>query len=226
MAARPSLPLERFGQLQAALVVLSCPLVALVGHPWPLALAAALGLSVLVVAQRGRYTPKGAFGSANTVTLLRLIGVLWLAVVGVFAPASVIAPLALVLMLLDGLDGVLARRFGTASPFGAHFDVEVDALLVMGLGVALWQRERFDAWILWPGLLRYLYVLVQAVAPAPEPPPRSRLGRFAFGGVFAGLTAAFLDPGELGTVAALGGTLLVTASFAYSFYWAYGKRAR
>jgi phosphatidylglycerophosphate synthase len=226
MVALRSLPLERFGQVQAVVLVVACPLVALAGHPWPLAAAALLGVGLLLVAQRGRYTPNGSFGAANVVTTLRLLGVVWLATVGHEAPPTVVAALVAALMLLDGLDGSIARRAGTASPFGAHFDVEIDALLVLVLGAALWQRERLGVWALWPGLLRYLYVLTLAVAPAPEPPPRSLVARFAFGGVVAGLVGALLEPGNVGMALAIGGTVLVTASFAGSFYFLYGKSER
>jgi phosphatidylglycerophosphate synthase len=129
-------------------------------------------------------------------------------------------------MLLDSLDGVLARRSGSASAFGAHFDVEVDALLVLVLGALLWQGQRLGAWILWPGLLRYLYVLVLAVAPARGQEPRSWFGRSAFAAVVAGLLVALVDAGPLGTAAAVGGAVLVTISFGRSFYFSYGKSAR
>jgi phosphatidylglycerophosphate synthase len=181
---------------------------------------------LLLVAQHGCYTPNGSFGNANAVTSLRFLGVLWLATLGHGASPLIVALLVAGLMLLDGADGAIARRSGTSSPFGAHFDVEIDALLVLVLGATLWQRERLDAWILWPGMLRYLYVLVVAVAPAGEAPPRSRFGRFAFGGVVAGLLGALIDGGELGTTAAVLGTVLVTASFGRSFYFLYGKSAR
>jgi phosphatidylglycerophosphate synthase len=226
MVALRSLPLERLGQIQAVALLAACPLVALARHPWPLGLAALLATTLLLVARRGYYTPKGSFGNANAVTSLRFLGVLWLATLGHGASPVVLTLLVAGLMLLDGVDGAIARRSGTASPFGAHFDVEVDALLVLVLGATLWQRERLHAWILWPGMLRYLYVLVLAVAPASEPPPRSRFGRFAFGGVVTGLLGALVDGGDLGTTAAVGGTLLVTASFGHSFYFLYGKSAR
>jgi phosphatidylglycerophosphate synthase len=226
MVALRSLPLERLGQLQALLALLACPLVAVARHPWPLALAATLGFGLLMLAQRGYYTPNGSFGSANAVTAVRLAGVLMLGAAGYGAPVGVVVALAIFLMVLDGVDGFLARRAGTASPFGAHFDVEVDALLVLVLGAVLWQRERLGVWALWPGSLRYLYVLVRAIVPGREAPQRTIFGRLAFGGVIAGLLLPFLDPGSIGTLAAVAGTLLVTASFAHSFYGSYVRSAR
>lgn len=221
-----SLPLERFPQLSAVLLLAACPLVALADGVWPLALAAALGFGLLLAARRGRYTPQGSFGSANGITALRLAGVVALAVLGLGWPGYVVAALAVSLMLLDGVDGLLARRFGAESDFGAAFDVEVDALLVLVLGALLWQRERFGAWILWPGLLRHGYVLTLAVRPGSGHEPRSLLGRFGFGAVVAGMLAGFVDGGRAGTVLAACGALIVTASFGRSLYYSYGKSAR
>jgi phosphatidylglycerophosphate synthase len=226
MLSLRSLPLERLGQLQAVLVLVACPLVAVAVHPWPLAVAAACGLALLLAAQRGRYTPGGSFGSANAVTASRFAAVLGLAVLGLGLAPLTVAMVAVGAMLLDSVDGFLARRSGKASAFGAHFDVEVDALLVLVLGAVLWQRERLGAWILWPGLLRYLYVLVLAVAPARGLEPRSWFGRLAFGAVVAGLVGAFLDAGRLGSAAAVCGAAVVTVSFGRSFYFSYGKSAR
>lgn len=73
--------------------------------------------------------------------------VAWFAVV-----ASTIAA------ILDGVDGWLARRAGLMSEFGARFDMEVDALLILVLAVLAWWWEKAGAWVLLSGLLRYLFV--------------------------------------------------------------------
>jgi phosphatidylglycerophosphate synthase len=59
---------------------------------------------------------------------------------------------------LDGVDGWLARRTGTITPFGARFDMEVDALLILALAVLAWRWNKAGAWVLLSGLLRYLFV--------------------------------------------------------------------
>lgn len=212
-----TLPLERFSVLNAVLLVAASVLVAVAGHPWPLGVGAFLSFGILLAGGRGRFTPKGTFGIANGVTAFRLalVLVVVLGLHGVQAPVIVAAALAV--FALDGLDGPLARRHGTASPFGAFFDVEVDALLVLVLCVELWQRGRFGAWILLPGLLRYAYVLVVAAVPTRGPEPRSLLGRLGFMACLAGLGGGLLEPGTLGMLSALIGTALVSASFARSF---------
>ena len=54
-----------------------------------------------------------------------------------------IISLGTVAMLLDGTDGRVARRTGTTSAFGARFDMELDAFLLLALSVLVWQSGRW-----------------------------------------------------------------------------------
>ena len=77
----------------------------------------------------------------------------------------------------DGADGWLARRSGVASAFGARFDMEIDALLIMALAVLAWQHGKAGGWVLLSGLLRYAFVGCGWFAPwleRPLPPSRRR----------------------------------------------------
>ena len=66
--------------------------------------------------------------------------------------------LAASVAVLDGVDGWLARRTRMASAFGARFDMETDAALILVLAVLAWQFGRAGAWVLACGLLRYAFV--------------------------------------------------------------------
>jgi phosphatidylglycerophosphate synthase len=76
--------------------------------------------------------------------------------------AFAIAALAL---LLDGVDGWLARRGGWCSTFGARFDMETDALLVLLMAALVWQFDKAGAWVLLAGAMRYLFVAAGLVLP-------------------------------------------------------------
>ncbi len=140
----------------------------------------AAGLAV-VLAGLGAHHPHTRFGPANHVTLGRAsLTALLAGLVGepeVTATAATVVLLASVATALDNLDGWLARRYDTASAFGARFDMEVDALLVLVLSVLAWQWEKAGAWVLLSGLLRYMFVVAAAVLPwmgAPLPSRRRR----------------------------------------------------
>jgi hypothetical protein len=51
------------------------------------------------------------------------------------APVTVLVSLTALALALDAVDGWVARRTKTAATLGAHFDAEVDALVILILGV-------------------------------------------------------------------------------------------
>jgi hypothetical protein len=104
--------------------------------------------------------------------------------------------------------------------------MEVDALMVLMVELALLQKAGFGAWILIPGVLRYAYVLALALVPARRGElPRSRFGRYAFSALMLGLIGALALPNAIGIWMAGIGTALVSASFARAFHWSYAAAA-
>jgi phosphatidylglycerophosphate synthase len=73
--------------------------------------------------------------------------------------------IGIVAVLLDGVDGWVARRTGTASAFGMRFDMETDAALVLVLALLAWRFGKAGPWILLAGLLRYIFVGAGWVLP-------------------------------------------------------------
>src|SRR5215210_4356600 len=81
-----------------------------------------------------------ALGAANRVTLTRAVlvgGIAAIVADGFVRSVSVatLVGLAVVALLLDGVDGWVARRTQTVSALGARFDMEVDAFLILVLSV-------------------------------------------------------------------------------------------
>jgi phosphatidylglycerophosphate synthase len=145
-------------------------------------LAGFAAVSGVVALAIGAGRRSAGFGLANQVTLLRaglvcLIGGALLAG-GYLTPFGwSLAALVASALGLDAVDGWLARRFGLASDFGARFDLEVDALLILILAVLVWQSGRAGPWVLAIGLLRYAFVTAGWFLPwlrRPLPPSRRR----------------------------------------------------
>jgi phosphatidylglycerophosphate synthase len=187
---------------------------------WPVATAAGLAFSALVLRFAGRWSGRGGFGLANLLTSARVLILLasaaWLALL----PDWLLLGMLSVTFVLDAVDGAVARRFGTASEFGATFDTETDAAFVLVLCMSLWLRDGLGAWVLIPGLLRYLYVLSLALFPGTqERQPRPLFGRMAF---LASATLLLLAKATHGTVApAALGVAIACLSFGRSFLRAY-----
>ncbi len=99
-------------------------------------------------------------GYANWVTIFRLSVLL---AIGIFYSSYnniTIASVAVFALLLDGLDGFLARKFKTASNFGATLDGESDAFFVLLFSLVIYSLDYVGGWILYVGMLRYIYVLI------------------------------------------------------------------
>lgn len=195
---------------------------------WLLSWCGLLSFSLLLYRCRRRWTPGGRFGLANAVSLLRLSGVFvlpWL------APAHV-AYAGLILMVMDGADGWIARRTGLNGEFGEFFDKESDAFFMLMLCLLLYRlREGFGLWILLPGVLRYLFVLFVKFAKPPEL-KEQRTSKAGWISVFMMLTllcSFAAHPGYLDYCRPLAGmmTLVLAYSFAESLHLMYrGPRQR
>jgi phosphatidylglycerophosphate synthase len=135
--------------------------------------------AVLIVVRIGSHHPFPRFGMANTVTLLRVSLVAGVAGFIGETPSDLIGWIAAeavtLVALLDGVDGWLARRSREQSAFGARFDMETDAALILILSVLVWHHEKAGAWVLACGLMRYGFVVAGWVLPWMARPLRSTL---------------------------------------------------
>src|SRR5689334_10750295 len=133
--------------------------------------AAAVFVAVLMVVRASirQHHPFPTFGPANQVTTARagLVALVAGFVGEPHLPAYAVAAAVIsgLVTALDGVDGWLARRTRMASAFGARFDMEVDALLILVLSIVAWQYDKAGAWIVLAGLLRYLFVAAGWVFP-------------------------------------------------------------
>jgi phosphatidylglycerophosphate synthase len=179
------------------------------------------------------FHPFPRFGRANQITSMRAALVaLLVALVGEGEPASVAAAwtavaLGATAMALDGVDGWAARRWGTASAFGARFDVETDAALIQVLAVLVWMYGKAGAWVLSAGLLRYGFVAAGWMLPwMRRPLPGSFRARAICVVQVAALLVALapmIRP-PLSAAIALGGLLALSYSFWVDTRWLWLRR--
>jgi phosphatidylglycerophosphate synthase len=197
-------------------------------HP-PTGLALYLALAGVVWACLPGDAPGPGIGWANRVTLGRAA-----LAVPVYALAvrlttldqtgawCVIA-LSTVVLILDGVDGRIARLTGTRTAFGARFDMEVDAALLLALSVLVWRDGTVGAWVLLIGGMRYLFVAAGSLWPALAaelPPSRRRSVVCVVQGVVLLVALGPIIPPPLAAAAAAGGLASLTWSFAVDVAWA------
>jgi phosphatidylglycerophosphate synthase len=183
-------------------------------------------VAAFVVFDLDRHAPHQRFGAANSVTLARaaLTALLWGVVGETMLGARdldqslrwLLAAAATGALVLDGVDGWIARRNGMTSRFGADFDLEVDCLFMLALALLVYSTGQVGVWVLSNGLMRYLFVAAGWLHPtlaAPlEPLRRRKVICVVQGAVLITVLAPIL-PSELAPPLCLAGLALLTYSF-------------
>jgi phosphatidylglycerophosphate synthase len=177
------------------------------------------GLALVLLTEWGlRRSGRGAFGPADWITFARamLVGcAAELIAEGDFSLWWLVG-LVGVALLLDGLDGQVARRTGTASEFGARFDMEVDAFLILLLCVQV--THALGLWVLAIGLMRYVFVAASWAMPwltAPLYPSMARKTVAAVQGVVLVVAVSGLLP--------LAATFALVAVALTALVWSFGR---
>jgi phosphatidylglycerophosphate synthase len=199
---------------------------------YPAKATALFAVSMIIVGWGVRdHHPFARFGPANLVTTVRVALVALVAgLIGeTTAPALATAAIAAtaIVTTLDGLDGWLARRTRMASDFGARYDLETDAALVMVLSVLVWRYGKAGPWVLMCGLMRYGFVALGRLFPwmtrRLRPSLRAKIiCVFQMAGLGIALAPAVPAPVG-GTVAAVTLAALVS-SFAIDVAWLWRNR--
>ncbi len=152
-------PLAGLGAQLLLLVVLSRT-VGLGNAGWVVGISSAVVLATALARALLR-DPAARLGPAGAVTLVRAtlaVGVAALTADS-FArdvPRATLVAMASVALVLDFVDGRVARRTETSSALGATLDGEVDAFLILALSVLV--APQVGAWVLAIGIARYVFL--------------------------------------------------------------------
>jgi phosphatidylglycerophosphate synthase len=161
---------------------------------------------------------------ADRVTLARAVlvgGVAALVADGFAGPLARpgVVALAVLALLLDGVDGWVARRTGT-TPLGARFDMEVDAFLILALSVEA--ARALGPWVLAIGLARYLLgAACWKLAWLREPAPARYWGKVvaAVQGIVLTTAVANVLPRQFVIAALVVALALLAESFGRQVWW-------
>jgi phosphatidylglycerophosphate synthase len=197
---------------------------------WSVGLACGALVS-LAVARGIVGTGARALGPADLITLTR--ATLACAIAAVVAQASpggssrpTLVTLAVVALLLDAADGRVARRTRTSSAFGARFDGEADAFLIMVLSVYV--APSVGWWVITIGAARYLFGIAGWCLPwmRRQLPPRSwRKVVAAVQGVVLTWAAAEVASPPVVAAGLAVALALLAESFGRDVVWLWRRRA-
>ena len=191
---------------------------------WAVGLACGVAMAC-AVGWGATATGLDVLGPADLVTLARAtIACAVAALVAdsfVGAPAAhTLVPLAATALAMDAVDGQVARRTGTSSKFGARFDGEADAFLILVLSVYV--AGSVGTWVLLIGLARYLFAAAGLALPwlrATLPVRRWAKVVAAIQGVVLVLAASGLVARTVTAVMLVLALVLLVESFAWSVLW-------
>lgn len=210
--------IDRWSYGQALLLLVALAVTVLRSEPRLLAAIGVPTVGSLLLVGGMRRSPGHAISWANGLTAVRLMGAGIFGTLATSARVSehgvLFAGAGLILLLLDAMDGYLARRLEDTSFLGAEFDKAVDAYLVLMLSACAYTAGRVGPWIVLAGSLRYVYVLAEPLIRTPGArTPRSLRARVCFVAALVGLLAAYLPLPHLAVALAAAGTALLTGSF-------------
>jgi phosphatidylglycerophosphate synthase len=175
--------------------------------------------------------PAARLGPAGWVTLTRaslVVGAAALTADSVEGDAArgALVTLASVALVLDLVDGRVARRTRTTSALGARLDGEVDAFLILVLSVAV--APSVGAWVLAIGAMRYAFLAAGwlfAWMRAPLPRRDWRKVVTAVQGVTLTVAATEILPSALTGVALTVALVLLAESFGRDVWWLWRNRS-
>ncbi|WP_395345056.1 CDP-alcohol phosphatidyltransferase family protein [Ningiella sp. W23] len=122
-------------------------------------------------------------------------------------------------VLMDVIDGFVARGLAQTSEFGRVFDMEVDAYFVMIMGMYFYFTTSLGLWLLLPGILRYGYrVMIWQLALDAFKESKKAYAAWLAGINFVLLLAAIIAPVNVQSVILWLSILIVSISFSISFY--------
>jgi phosphatidylglycerophosphate synthase len=173
-----------------------------------------------------------SLGPANRVTLTRALlvgGVAALVANSFVGPTSTtaVAELATIALILDAVDGRVARRTGTVSLIGARFDMEVDAFLILVLSVCVARTD--GSWVLLIGAARYAFVAAGQLLPwlrAPAPPRYWCKTVAAIQGIVLTFAATAIVARPVLQALLVAALALLAESFGRQVWWLWRHRAR
>src|SRR5215831_16743708 len=202
---------------------------------WIAGLATGSAATALLVTARVRSDEPAIF-PADWVTLTRALlvaGVAGLVADSFVRPVSITAlvTLSTVALVLDAVDGQVARRTGTATEVGGRMDCEVDAFLILLLSIVV--SQDYGGWVLAIGAARYALLLAGWFIPwlaAPLPPRYWGKVVAAVQGIVLTVAASGLLDRRTGMIAVAAALLLLAESFGRNVIWLYrtgaGARTR
>lgn len=220
MTTKKNISIDDWNLVNSAVLLVATGITLYVKNIAPLVIVASLSFIGFFITQiEFLRSIKPFAGYANWVTAFRLTLIL----VGMICHSSLgnldLAAILGLAVTLDVVDGWLARRFHQQSTFGMYFDMETDAFYVLLVCVYLYLQGMTEAWVLIPGVLRYIYRIFIFLVPKPDfKEQKQRYAAVIAGSYFVILLLSVGWQNKIQQIALVLGSLGIIGSFGKSFW--------
>jgi phosphatidylglycerophosphate synthase len=157
-------------------------------------------------------------GLANILTSIRLV-IISFAYIFHYTDIYILGLILTISVLLDLVDGYIARKRNEAGLFGQYLDMETDAYFVLASSMLIYENLKPNILVLIPGLLRYLFKVIITMVDANYQEGRKMYARYLAGILFTSLLSSFfLNQIKNWDYILYFGIIAVSTSFMISFF--------
>lgn len=137
-------------------------------------------------------------GYANWLTIIRGMLLVFLLLYVTTLTNSAFAIIGLIISIADFLDGFIARKLNTVTTMGSYLDEEMDAFYFIVMGYIVYENKLCGAYILLPGLAKYIKDLLLTVfMDWYTKPVRMPIAKWIAGSSFVLYLTAFAFPSSV-----------------------------
>ena len=200
-----------------ALFLLACaaPLLSHMNESW-LLFTGSFSFLILLLVFRKEIANKRNW--ANWLTILRLIIILIIGFGHRYFDDQMLFPMLCAIIILDGIDGQVARYFKSTSSMSNYLDLEVGAFFVAVWSSLLYLHGYVDSWILVVGFMRYSTVMVvYFLGWENYREPRTRFARTAVGFLSLSLISPLVFEASTYMPILIAATIFITLAYSQTF---------
>jgi phosphatidylglycerophosphate synthase len=207
--------LEHWNRVHAIVMIVAFLVSVALNSLWVLGVLAAFSFFRLVY-----LFPHIVKGKANKITLFRILFLITLCFYWDIVSIYILEGIFVLNVILDVLDGYIARKFNEESDLGMIIDLEADAFFVILACFIFYYIEMIGFWILIPGVLRYLYKTIVSLLDKEKNFRETKkwYASYIAGIFFVILCVGLILPIPYSTTLLLIGSFLIIVSFSISFF--------
>ena len=190
----------RWNKFHGLAMLIAAAISLTLGHTFILSIVSFVSFSIFIYSNKITLAAFPYGGFANWVTTIRLFIIHSYIAFWEHIPYAAFVAGLVIFVLLDGLDGKVARKYNQSTIFGEYYDMELDALFVLFVCIFLYLKGISGLWILLPGALRYLFVIYTWVfSSIPKKDDKQRFATIIAGIFFTMLLVSITFQNEFTT---------------------------